>query len=40
MLDRQIETGYLTELLGDYYNWDVKQRKLTKNTWVSDEMLN
>ena len=40
MLDRQLETGYLTELLGDYYRWDIKQRKLTKNMWITAERLN
>ena len=40
MLDRQIETGYLAELMGDYFGWDIKQRKLTKNTWITDKRVN
>ena len=39
MLDRQLETGYLTELIGGYHQWDVRQRKLTKNTWITAERL-
>lgn len=41
MLDKQIKLGYLSEITGDYYNQAViKQRKLTKNTWVTDKRLN
>ena len=35
-LDKQLETGYLTEISGN----DWKQRKLTKNVWISDKRIN
>ena len=39
MLEKQIETGYLTELVGDYCRWIPRQRKLTKNTWITDKRI-
>lgn len=38
-LEKQIETGHLTELLGYFPHFTIKQRKLTKNTWITDKRI-